>query len=537
MRRRQGVVIAMTFALVALIAPICISLLLAWNESVASEEDQGLVYAHEVLRRSEETARQFNVAIQRLNRDHLPRCSPQEIDLMRQINIGSSYIQMVGRMDGDTLECTSLGTTTPISVGEATLITENGIAERMNVKLGSMQSDHLDLVSHDGVAVLVDTSALIDEDVEGTDVGLALVVPSSQTHERLVESGHKFRPEWFRPVARGGLTSFIDDGYVISQARSTRLDLAALSAMPERYAYRRVRHFALIFVPIGLLCGCGLSCAIMYLSRVRSSLPALLKAAARNRDFILDYQPIVDLRSGRYVGAEALVRWRREGTVMSPTSFIPLAEESGVIGHITHSVLEIIAGDMPKLLEIDPGFHISINLAAADLKTVDTLHELQWMLARGGGSPRNVVIEATEHSFMQGEQMRDAIASIRGAGFQVAIDDFGTGYSSLACLQNSPVDVMKIDKVFVDTIGADGPGSSVVSHIIDIGHSLQMSIVAEGIELEQQAEFLRDHGVYFAQGWLYGKPVDVDILCQQLRASDQAKHEVTASAEIGSLKS
>lgn len=523
MRPRQGVVIAIVVALVALIAPIWISVQLAWNESVTNEKDQGLAYAREALRRSEETASQFYVAIQRLNRDGVPACSPQEIELMRQIDIGSSYIQMVGRISGNALVCTSLGTTIPINVGEPTLITEHGVAERMNVNLGSIQTDRLDLISRDGIAVLVDTTGLIDEQTEGTDVGLAVVVPSSPNHVALVEHGHTFRPAWFAPVSRGGFASFIDDGCVVSQVRSATLDLAALSVMPERYAFRGVRHFALIFVPIGLLCGCCFSWAALYLSRARSSLPALLKTAARNSDFFLDYQPIVELSSGRWVGAEALVRWRRQGAVMSPAGFIPLAEESGVIRCITKNVLEIVTRDLPGMLEIDPDFQVSINLSATDLKATETLTELQRLVARSGASPHNVLIEATEHSFMQGEQMRDAIASIRSAGFAVAIDDFGTGYSSLSRLQNLHVDVLKIDKVFVETIGAGGPGSPVVSHIIDIGQSLQMRIVAEGVEQEQHAAFLRNRGVDYAQGWLYGKPVGAEILCRQLRATRQGK--------------
>ena len=533
MRPRQGVVIAILVALVGFIAPLCISLQLAWNESVANERDQGLGYAREVLRRSEETAQQFYIAIQRLNQDHLPHCSAEEIDLMRQISIASSYIEMVGRISGNTLECTSLGTTTPISLGEPTLITANGVSERMNIELWSINSERLDLVSRDGVAVLVNTGALIDEQTEGTDVGLALTVPSSVSHERLIESGQTFRPAWFKPVARGASTSYIDDGYIVSQVRSRGLDLAALSVMPERYAYRHVRHFALIYVPIGILCGCGLSWAVLYLSRARSSIPALLKAAARSRDFFVEYQPIVDLRNGRCVGAEALVRWRRHDTVMSPASFIPLAEESGVIGHITKNVLEIVARDLPRLLAIDPKFHISINLSASDLKTLETLKGLQALLARSGASPHNVLIETTEHSLIHGEQNRNTIAAVRSAGFQIAIDDFGTGYSNLSCLQTLNLDVLKIDKTFVDTIG---PGSPMVSHIIDIGQSLQMRIVAEGVEKEQQAEFLRSRGVDYAQGWLYGKPMGVDILSNRLRASHQENAELSGDCIVPAEK-
>jgi sensor c-di-GMP phosphodiesterase-like protein len=138
-------------------------------------------------------------------------------------------------------------------------------------------------------------------------------------------------------------------------------------------------------------------------------------------------------------------------------------------------------------------------------------------LQKSGASPRHIVIEATEHSFLQGAQAREVINGIRNLGFQVAIDDFGTGYSSLSCVQNLDLDILKIDKAFVDTIGTDGATSHVVSHIIDMAHSLRMHMVAEGVETEPQAEFLRDRGVEFAQGWLFGKPTDIDSLGRKLR--------------------
>ena len=523
MRQRVGMSIATAVGVVAFLTPIFISLQMTWSESIASEKALGLSYAREALRRSEETAHQFGSAIRRLNQDRLPRCSPEEIDLMRQIDVGSSYIQMVGRISGDVLECTSLGTTQPIAVGKPTLVTENGVDERMGINLGSPQTDRLDLVSLDGVAVLVDTSGLIDEQTQGTDVGLAILVPSSQSRERLVQSGDVFHPSWFRPVARGSAVSFIDGAYLVSQVRSKNMDLAALSVMPQHYAYRLVGHFAMIFVPMGLLCGCGLSWAVIYLSRLRSSPAALLRSAARHHDFFVEYQPIVEFATGRCIGAEALVRWQRGNAVMSPASFIVLAEESGVIRQITECVTEAVARDLPRLLQFDPEFRVSINLSAADLRRMETLDLLNRLVLRSNASPRNILVEATEHSFLQIEQIQNVIREIRTAGFSVAIDDFGTGYSSLACLQNLEIDILKIDKLFVDAIGIDAPASRVVSHIIDMGESLQLGLVAEGVETTGQAEFLRGRGVAYAQGWLYGKPMSIDAICLHLRTTAQVQ--------------
>jgi sensor c-di-GMP phosphodiesterase-like protein len=521
--------VALVVGLVAFLAPIWISVHLAWNQSVSSEKEMGIRYAADVMRRTEEAAHQFGAAVKRLNQDHFARCSPQEIDLMRQIDIGSSHLQMVARTSGNTLECTSLGNLQPIEIGKPTLVTENGVEERIGVNLGANPSSRQDLLSWQGVAVLVDPGLIIDVQTEGRDIGLALLVPSSTQHERLVESGGNFRPEWFKPAARGATVSFMDDGYIVSQVRSKNMDIAAVSVMPRYEAYQRVRHFAALFVPIGLLCGCGLAWAVMYVSRARSSLPALLRAAVRRHEFYVEYQPVVESGTRRCVGAEALVRWKLGDSVIGPASFIPLAEESGVITQITGIVMNIVARDLPALLQHHPDFRVAINLSATDFRSISTLKLLEDLLQKSGASPRHIIIEATEHSFLQGAQAREVINGIRNLGFRVAIDDFGTGYSSLSCVQDLDLDILKIDKAFVDTIGTDGATSHVVSHIIDMAHSLRMHMVAEGVETEPQAEFLRDRGVEFAQGWLFGKPTDIDSLNRKLRKEALLQPAATVS--------
>lgn len=516
MRSRQRVRVALIVGSVAFLAPIWISVYLAWNQAIANEKQAGLAYARDVMRRSEDTADQFSEAIRRLNHDHLVPCSPQEIELMRQIDISSSHLQMIARISGEVIECTSLGTVQPIYVGKPTLMTEHGTQEWVHFNLSPQESNPLGLLSRDGVAVLIDPASVIDIQKDGKDVGLSLVVPSTNDHVRIVDSGGNFRPAWFRPAAPGSALSFMDDGYIISQVRSRKLDLAAFCVMPRFEAYTQVRHFVAIFVPIGLLCGCGLAWAVMYIARTRSSLPAMLRTAARRRQFYVEYQPVIETATRRCVGAEALVRWKLDGSVIGPGNFVPLAEESGVITQITENVISIVARDLPSLLHQDPAFRVAINLSATDLRSMATIGLLKELLLTSGGSPRNIIIEATEHGFLQGPQSREVIAGIRSLGFDVAIDDFGTGYSSLSCLQNLDLDILKIDKAFVDSIGTDGATSQVVLHIMNMAHSLKMCMVAEGVETESQARFLESRGVEFAQGWLFGKPQSIDALCRLL---------------------
>jgi sensor c-di-GMP phosphodiesterase-like protein len=518
MQRSTGVAIASVVGVAAIAAPIMISIQLAWHQSITGEESRSLSYAQDVMRRSDETGKQFAQAINRLNHDNFPPCSPDEIELMRQIDLGSSYIQAVGRESGNALICTSLDTSKPIPLGPPQLFSNTGTAERNFIQLPIAPSSPLSVLSRDGIAILLDPSLVVDTPTEGPGISIAVFVPSSPKHPFIAAHGNNLRPEWLRIIPKGSKISFRDAGYLISEVRSAKYDLAVVVAVPELYADQRAREFAFIFVPIGLLCGAGLAWAVMYISRIHLSLPSVLRAAAKRGDFYLEYQPVVELATRRWIGAEALVRWQRSGRIVRPDQFIPIAEESGVITLITEQVVKMVGRDLPKLIQLDSRFEVAINLSAADLTSGRTIELLEQAIQTSGARPSNIEIEATERGFLQGAAARELLARIRTTGISVAIDDFGTGYSSLSCLQTLGLDTLKIDKAFVDTIGTDGATSHVVLHIIEMSHSLNLDIVAEGVETEAQAEFLRKRGVKYAQGWLFGKPMAIEILCEMLAA-------------------
>jgi sensor c-di-GMP phosphodiesterase-like protein len=523
---RPRIVVATLVATVGFLTPIVISLQLAWNQSVADAKGVGIRYAGEIVRRSEEAARQATRAAKLLNDDHVPRCSPREMELMRELDVGSSYIQMVGRVSGNTLECTSLGDTKPVELGPPEIVSPKGTQHRLNFKIGSDAFDKLDLLSGKGVAILVDLNLLIDFDVEGDAAQLALMVPSSRDHVRMVQSAGNFDASWFNPVNPGETKSYLDGPSIVSHVRSAHFDIEGISVIPSRLAYKRVREFAAVFVPIGCFCGAGLAWAVVYIARSRNSLVGLLRSAARHNAFFVEYQPVVEIATRRIVGAEALVRWRRGNTVISPASFIGLAEESGVITEITRIVMEHVERDLPRLLEICRDFHVAINFTASDLKNEATATQLQNLIRACNASAGNVVVEATEHGLISGSECSRMVSALRLDGFQVAIDDFGTGYSSLSCLQRLDLDFLKIDKAFVDTIGTDGATRGVVLHIIEIAHSLQLKMVAEGIETAEQAKFLQERGVTYGQGWLFGRPMSIEALTAMVRESEESHRTV-----------
>lgn len=266
-----------------------------------------------------------------------------------------------------------------------------------------------------------------------------------------------------------------------------------------------------VLLPIGAFIALFIVGIVIWMSRKRLSPETELEIAVRNREFIVHYQPIIELKTNICVGAEALVRWRRpDGTLVRPDRFIPLAEETGLIEPITDQVVEAIIADLGPMLVRDRSSHIAINLCAEDVKSGRILDFIDLRLARAGIRKEQIWLEATERGFIDIDAARITLDRARKAGHSVAIDDFGTGYSSLQYLQGLPLDALKIDKSFVDTIGRNTATSTVTLHIIEMARELGLFSVAEGIEKEEQAAYLREHGVDFGQGWLFSRPLPAE---------------------------
>ena len=509
MRRFAGVSIACAIGLAAVFAPILLSVHLARQQSLDGEMTRLRGYANDVLRRADTTADQQLQATITLEKAHLPPCSPQEVDLMREIAVTSDYLQVVGRVSGDQLICSSLGAGQPMPLGPVSFFAKAGTGIRTGVRLPFAGNQPLLVGQSGSFASIISPSLPIDVATEGPDVSIALFLSSSG---RLITASGPVRPSWLTAGRSASRAQFTDRNFIVVVVRSTHTDLAAVAAAPRSAVDRRVRAFTLYFVPIGMLCGLVLAAAVFYLSRSRLSMPGILRAAARHNEFFVDYQPVIDLASRRCVGAEALVRWRRNGEVIRAESFIQVAEETGIVTLITERVLSIVAADLPALLRRDPGFRVGINLSAPDLESPATLPQLERLLHLSGASAANIVIEITERGFLQGPPAQDIVRSIGDQGFDIAIDDFGTGYSSLSRLATLRLNFLKIDKSFVNPIGTGGVTSQVVLHIIEMAHSLGLEIVAEGVETEEQARFLQERGVRLAQGWLFARAMPLSAL-------------------------
>jgi len=260
--------------------------------------------------------------------------------------------------------------------------------------------------------------------------------------------------------------------------------------------------------------------------RWRLSPQTALRRALRDGQIVAHYQPVIDIASGVCVGAEALVRWQqRDGSQIGPDEFLPLAEHCGLSSAITATMLDAVLADLPTLRAIAPTVTINLNLTPHDLQDAEFERALAEGLRDSGLPASAIKLEITERGLLNSELARGRIARFRQNGHQVAVDDFGTGYSSLGYLQSFELDILKIDKIFVDAIGTGAATSQVITHVIEMARALGLSLVAEGVQAEAQADWLRSHAVTLAQGYLYSPALPAQGFAEYLMA-----HAASASA-------
>jgi EAL domain-containing protein (putative c-di-GMP-specific phosphodiesterase class I) len=242
----------------------------------------------------------------------------------------------------------------------------------------------------------------------------------------------------------------------------------------------------------------------------RYALSAAMPGALERGEFFLDYQPLVRLEDSSLVGVEALVRWRhpRLGR-LAPDTFIGLAEETGLIVPLGAWVLREACGQAQQWQTDEPMF-ISVNLAVRQAQAPGIVEEVTRVLDETGLNPSLLQLELTESDVMgPAKEPLDALNRLSDMGIRIAIDDFGTGYSNLAYLRRLPVDSLKLAGSFVEglsTESADPIDQQIVATLVDMAHTLDLSVTAEGVEVAVQAERLRDLGCDWGQGYFFARP-------------------------------
>jgi Amt family ammonium transporter len=267
----------------------------------------------------------------------------------------------------------------------------------------------------------------------------------------------------------------------------------------------------------------------------RHSMETALRRAVENRRVFAKYQPIVDLRTGRVASMEALARWIDDnGASVSPSIFIPLAEQSGTVDAIDSQVLQQACRDAVRLQARLPGLSVSVNASATRLHRGDIVAKTKATLEDSGLDPKLLKIELTETAIMErADEALTVLEQLRALGPQVVIDDFGTGHSSLSYAQKLPVAGMKIDRSFIEPMMHDRQSLAIVRAIVALAKTLGLYVVAEGVEREEQVEKLRSIGVDYGQGFYFSPAIDAPEMAAFIEGSQTryaAPHESVASA-------
>ncbi|NJN86960.1 MAG: EAL domain-containing protein [Leptolyngbyaceae cyanobacterium SL_7_1] len=285
--------------------------------------------------------------------------------------------------------------------------------------------------------------------------------------------------------------------------------------MAMRYAKRRLNNKYQIYSP-----------EMDLIATERRVLENNLKIALDRGQFQLYYQPQINLITGRIFGVEALLRWDHpELGMVYPSKFIPIVEEMGLIVPIGEWVLQTACRQAQAWREsCRIPIRMSVNLSTRQFRQQHLIQFVQNVLMETKLEPELLVLEVTESSVMEDVQTTAAILhQLKQTGVQVSVDDFGTGYSSLNYLKHLPLDTLKIDQSFVRDLTADANDAAIIKAIIGMAHSLQLKVIAEGVETQEQLSFLRQNGCYGMQGYLFSPPISAEEFEQLLTTGDRCR--------------
>ena len=282
-----------------------------------------------------------------------------------------------------------------------------------------------------------------------------------------------------------------------------------------------------------------LALMVLTLRRTPGNPVADMDRALAAGEFVPYYQPIVDIRSGQLRGAEVLVRWRKaDGSLVLPGAFIPLAESSGLIRRMTCDLMRRVCAEAGGVIGNRPALKISFNFAGQLFGDESIVKDVRKIFS---GSPiklSQVVLELTERDPIENfTETRQVIAALQGLGVRIAIDDVGTGHSGLSYMLKLGVDIIKIDKMFVDAIGTDRNSTTIVETLVDLAHNMRMDVVAEGVENFEQVVHLRDLGIRSAQGYVFAPPLPGSAFLQLVEAIDPSAPAEQNGATLGSRSS
>jgi len=510
MTNRRLMSLATVALVLAIFLPVSLSIWMSHRQAEENFMNDLDAYSTLAEMRTQRVINQSKAALRELDAYDGAPCTAEHLLAMRRISYSWRYVREVLYLDGLQPLCSSLQADSHIPPFPAPgKITSDGFRAWLTRHNDLGLAKYMVAIGSAHYVVMVDPTSFIDILPHGTSpVYIALI--NTKTHQRIAGSP-RLTAARLAQINQQGPTRIMTNGEVYRIQRDADMGLAIVTWMAIAPLEKNWHRLLMVWLPLGLLVSLLLAFVMLRLLRRLHSPRAQLQDAIHGREITVFFQPIVELDNGKIVGAEALARWRqKDGSYLAPDIFIPLAVHSGLMPQLTKLVIETVFSTLGSWLRQHPDQHISINLEPADLLDPTLPDLLARLIAHWQLSPSQIALELTERGFADPAVSGPAISALRAAGHAIYIDDFGTGYCSLSYLQNLDVDIIKIDKSFVDALEY----KAVTPHIIDMAKALRLAMVAEGIETEGQLQWLKKYGVEYGQGWLYSKALPPDAFIQ-----------------------
>ncbi|WP_209003780.1 EAL domain-containing protein [Labrenzia sp. CE80] len=526
----RAVVIAVVLATAPLFAANMI--LNQYAESQAERELEAM--GERYIQRADNAISSTVSALQRLDRDDIQTCDAEDRGLLQSVISSEGYIDAIGLVDRDGKRMCIVPDMELTGEAILPILQQDGPLVGIGMLDKSFLGARVAVVSWDlgnGYRLFAEVTPV----AIASDPG-----PEYLRAYRRVELRLGNDILWFETGGYNSESSNPDNAIVV-QVLSERYPLEATLVAPKSAAIQVVHDlkiiaatacaaFALLFVAIG----------VWFSWRPENEANDDFIAAIRNGEFIPYYQPVMDIETGKLRGCEVLMRWRRpNGMIVSPGQFMEYAERNGHIFDMTRHLMEQTCEEVGKLYQENPDLKLSINLFAGHFRNRDVVNDIKSIYEGSDISFQQIVVEVTERYPLEDlELARKIIAELQALGVRVALDDVGTGHGGMAYLQKLGIDIIKIDKMFIDAIGDDDSSTTIVDSMVELADNLGMGIIAEGVEQEEQIERLRELGVTAAQGYYFAVPMPasqylefaLNLELAERDAAKKASEEETAAA-------
>lgn len=474
------------------------------------DRDEMASYGRHILTRGVEVAAESNDIVNKVNAIQFEACSDKFLDEIRYISFTSVFISDIGFTNDHQLKCTAMRGKLhkPVTMSIPDAVTRYG--QRVWTSFNGIVDPRIssDMLESKNVLLFTSPAAFRDIYVPFNGFGAVLI-----NHHK----GHVYR--MFGETSellqdKRNFKSFSLWSETIFTECSKKYDICVI-AENKRNGIYSLSILAFFFTTLTSLATGGLiTFAISQYINNNRSLQTKLRMAMRNEDIYINYQPFVLLDTDEVIGYEALARWRDvNGDSISPEVFIKVAETTNQIKVLTRYVIEHVLEDMEPLLHVQKNMFVSINVTTEDVTDSEFIFFLEQQIDKRGCSRNQIVLEITERSTADHELLKKSLLKLREYGYLIALDDFGTGYSNLDYLSKMSFDFIKIDKIYTDTIESDSPSSNMLKMILQMLTQTSAMIIVEGIEEKHQADFLHQEDLkIIGQGWLYGKPLDINMI-------------------------